>query len=237
MVMETKNPILKVNEVFYSIQGEGLTAGEPTIFVRLQGCNLKCKYCDTTYAQNGARGLLIGTDEIVNLVKSRSENSVIGKRWVCITGGEPLKQMIALGSLVPKLKKEGFLIEIETNGTYLKPSWFNTIDSWVADIKCPSSNYSPTEGMITLWLNSREQDQVKFVVDSHEDLRFVRRLLTEGFNNRKYFKPKILVSPAANEDAEFNRDWMEEVVEFCKELNIRFSLQIHKLIWKNRIGV
>src|SRR5512136_2504666 len=103
---------LRTTEVFASVQGEGLRQGEPTIFVRLAGCNLHCSFCDTKYAWKGGRLRTVAdiTDDVLRLRRDYPA------RWVCLTGGEPLAQDIR--PLVSRLKRDGCLVQIETNGTF-----------------------------------------------------------------------------------------------------------------------
>ena len=106
--MSKKEPSLRVNEIFESIQGESTYAGIPCIFVRLTGCNLRCSYCDTVYAYS--EGSVMSLDEILNRVKG------YGARNICITGGEPLLQENT-SKLINLLKKNHFNVYIETNGS------------------------------------------------------------------------------------------------------------------------
>ncbi|MGD0782466.1 MAG: 7-carboxy-7-deazaguanine synthase QueE [Candidatus Aminicenantales bacterium] len=107
-------PTLKIVEIFASIQGEGLRQGEPTIFIRLAGCNLRCPFCDTKRAWKGGRGMPLEriVDRVARLNKTRPAE------WIVLTGGEPLLQDV--GPLVRLLKKKGFLIQIETNGIFYR---------------------------------------------------------------------------------------------------------------------
>ena len=107
-----RRPTLKTTEVFASVQGEGLRQGEPTIFVRLAGCNLRCSYCDTKRAWKGGREVPI--EAIVNEVRRLGRRFPAG--WVCLTGGEPLAQDI--GPLVAALLADGLKVQVETNGTF-----------------------------------------------------------------------------------------------------------------------
>jgi len=112
---------LKVNEIFCSLQGEGKSVGLPTIFIRLNGCNLKlgCKWCDTKYANGEDFEELSIKDIMIAVRKEAVRNSTV--RYICITGGEPLYQKKELRTLVDSLYSEGYHIEIETNGTLEPP--------------------------------------------------------------------------------------------------------------------
>jgi len=216
-------------EVFFTVQGEGIYAGVPTVFVRLQGCNLRpgCNWCDTLHAQDPDGGKKISISEVVTSVTRQTPTC----RWVCITGGEPLRQEQELHTLVKELKSLGYCIEIETNGTIPPPSWYPQVDCWCADVKCPSSGiYDRTS---TMWFHTRPQDQLKFVVADETDLEFVRNVL----RTETKILPTILISPAFI-DQEVSKDWMQRCVEFVKKYNLRFSLQIHKTVWDpNQKGV
>jgi 7-carboxy-7-deazaguanine synthase len=111
-----RRPTLKIAEIFASLQGEGLRQGEPTIFVRLAGCNLRCAFCDTKRARRGGRSLEPG--EIVSEVERLRGD--LPAAWVCLTGGEPLAQNVA--PLVRLLKKTGRRVQVETNGTFPCPA-------------------------------------------------------------------------------------------------------------------
>ena len=231
--------MMLVKEVFYSIQGEGVYQGIPTVFVRLAGCPLipHCNYCDTSYAWNPEDGKEMSVEEVI---KEVGRLSPYYKSWVCITGGEPLWQEDGLEELVRRLKQGGYLITIETNGSFKPPRWYTLVDSWNADIKCPSSGVCGVSS--EAWFNTREQDAIKFVVGNMEDLEFARSVL----NRHKADSPTILVSPMAfillnKEEGAWeeywNREWLQEVAEFAKEMGIRYSLQIHKILWGSKKGV
>lgn len=243
---------MRVNEIFYSLSGEGVHAGIPTVFVRLTGCNLQCDYCDTKYAQGGGKEM-----SITRVVKSVCGLRPKSGRWVLITGGEPLQQPGEVFELVSYLKSLRSLIEVETNGSIDPPSWFGDVDCWSVDVKCPSSG--PSYGSFReRWLRRlRKQDQLKFVVGNEEDLDFVK-----GFLNGTSLKPTVLVSPVmpSFDYGKFGIDrfkvgestvvsdkdllpilqhgiWLQEVAEFCKEQDVRMSLQLHKVIWGDKVGV
>ncbi len=224
---------LRVSEIFYSLQGEGVNQGIPMTFVRLAGCNLLtyCKYCDTAYAWKGDTGESLTVEEIVKRVIKLSPQY---QSWVCITGGEPLFQEEGLHELVKELKKwGGHHIEVETNSSIPKPYWWTLVDCWVADIKCPGSGVCgiSLEG----WFNTRYCDQVKFVVSTPEDLDFASKLIRRNATKA----PQTIASPAIplNTKVEDNQEWLQEVAEFCKKERVRMSIQSHKLIWGNIKGV
>ena len=121
--------MLKVNELFYSIQGESSHAGRPCVFVRLTGCNLRCSYCDTRYAYDEGQNLEI--DEIIDRVTSYQ------CRLIEITGGEPLIQK-ETPELIHQLLERGFEVLLETNGS-IDISNIDDRCVKIVDIKCPSS--------------------------------------------------------------------------------------------------
>jgi len=222
---------VKISEIFFSIQGEGIYSGIPMVFVRTQGCNLlnHCNYCDTSHAWDGNLGTEIGIEDIgkqVNKLDPRFNS------WVCITGGEPLSQP-DLYSLVRELKRWGKHITIETNGSINPPKWYTIVDSWNTDIKCPSSGVCGISR--EEWFSTRFCDQIKFVVGNKDDLDFA----SEMIDRHAADLPIVLVSPVfpRNYNEVGSTEFMQEVAEFCKAKKVRFSLQIHKVIWGNRKGV
>lgn len=209
------------------------------VFVRMQGCNLiiPCNFCDTLYARDASEGTEMSVDEVVAQV---SKLSPYHKSWVCITGGEPLWQEKELELLVRELRKGGYKVTIETNGSFNKPSWYSLVDSWCTDMKCPCSGICGVSKED--WFYTRTNDQIKFVVGALEDLEFVKDLL----NKHKTGNATVLISPVtgilidkprSTIEEYWNREWLQEVVEFCKEIRVRFSLQWHKVVWGDKRGV
>lgn len=205
--------MLKVNEIFYSIQGESSYAGFPCIFIRLTGCNLNCTYCDTRYAFKKGRNMTIE-----NILKSVN-------RFECplveITGGEPLLQT-ETSRLAQMLSDSGYRVFVETNGT-------QNIDrlpvnvSCIMDIKCPGSG----EEKKTDWANIHRldrNDEVKFVLTSRADYLWATEII-RGY--RLTEKVPILFSPVLGklDPAEIARWILED------GLDVRLQLQIHKIIW------
>jgi 7-carboxy-7-deazaguanine synthase len=201
-------PILRITEIFPSIQGEGLRQGEPTIFIRFTGCNLNCTFCDTKYAWNG--GKPHSMDRIMEEVKKIKRG--FPADWVCLTGGEPLLQDLA--ELAERLKKEGFLIQVETNGILYQDL---PVDWYSVSPKPENYDYRP---------EYREKaKEVKIIVIKELNVEAVRRL-------RKEFPQEIpvVLQPQSN------RKWslslgMKLINQTMKEglKNIRLSCQLHKI--------
>lgn len=231
--MVSKSNTLKLNEVFYSIQGEGIYQGEPTIFIRLQGCNLECSFCDTTYA-SGGKPLRVLTP--YSLVKELHNKYNLNHKHICITGGEPLLQDSTVYNLVTLLIIFNCKISIETNGSLIPPLQLMTpiVNSWVVDYKLPSSGSFKSFNF--KWLNYLQpMDQLKFVASNKEDLKEVLVILKILYSSSIH-PPKILISPTFK-DGVLDTKLCDTCIEFCKETNSRFSLQIHKIIWGLKKGV
>lgn len=226
---------MKVNEIFKSIEGEGLRMGLAAVFVRLQGCNLRCSYCDTMYAVEGDDYRQMNVDEVVAAVESyRAE---CGVDAVTLTGGEPMLHA-EVDDLLRALSEKGFLVNVETNGTvpckWRFPGLFYTMD-W----KCESSGMSAKMRMENLETLGAE-DVLKFVVGSVEDLDETARVVddlrqrkTRGCTDGKMSNtmPHIFVSPV------FGKLEYEKIVEWMLsekvmvQNNARFQVQLHKVIW------
>ncbi len=221
---------LNINEIFYSIQGEGVHQGLPTVFIRLQGCNLYpdkcCSYCDTRYAQKYKGGESLSIDRIVSEVIKLSPEV---DTKVCLTGGEPLFQDIE--ELVGELSLRNYFIEVFTNGTCSRPRWWTRVSSWVTDVKCPSSGvFLFQDG----WLDGRVTDQIKLTVADKRDLEFASTVIARcAVRNAQ-----VVVSPVINlSEGGVETGWLREVAEFCLSKRVRFSLQWHKVLWGNKRGV
>jgi 7-carboxy-7-deazaguanine synthase len=219
---------MKIAEIFLGIQGEGKNTGLPTIFVRMQGCNLwadgkPCNFCDTTYGQNPAEGEPLFLAQVLEKVKAYR-----GVTRVCITGGEPLWQMSSFRDLVYSLKAQSYYVEVETNGSILVPLDV-PVDCWTVDVKCPGSGTAESFACGNL-LSLREQDQVKFVVSDEKDLEFM-----ESFVSRtSWLRSELLVSPC------WGRIDPLVIVDFITKRTprVRLSLQIHKVLYgPDRRGV
>ena len=201
---------MRVSEVFRSLQGEGRNQGRPTVFLRLAGCNLACAWCDTAYAREG------GTEMAHDAVLASVRKTAGPCRRLCVTGGEPLLQQDALVSLAAALASEGYAVEIETNGTID----FTPIQAHAAitmDVKCPSSGEASD---LALLARLRPGDAVKFVVGDLADLAYMENVL-----DAHPTRAEVFVSPVHGADA---GPIAERILD--RNLPVRFSLQLHKLI-------
>jgi 7-carboxy-7-deazaguanine synthase len=205
--------MMKVNEIYYSIQGESTKAGLPCVFVRLTYCNLRCTYCDTEYAFYEGKDLSI--DEILSEVKKYDCNLVE------ITGGEPLVQEESL-DLMKRLCDEGFEVLLETGGSLS----IKNIDERVKiimDLKCPSSKMMKKN----LYENInyiKKIDEIKFIIGTREDYEWTKEVIDKYDLTNKC---EILFSIVFGELEPITLvNWVLE-----DKLKVRFQLQIHKFIW------
>jgi len=210
--------MLKITEIFHSLQGEARQAGLPTVFVRLTGCPLRCTYCDSEYAFYGGEWLHV--DDIIDTIKQSNT------RHVCVTGGEPLAQKRCADFLV-KLCDQGFSVSLETSGA-IDISQADQRVSRVVDLKTPDSG----EEFRNLWSNIDQltsHDQVKFVICSETDYAWaVQQLDLHSLPQRC----EVLFSPCWGQvDATALAEWI-----LRDQLPVRFQLQLHKLLWGDVAG-
>lgn len=212
--------MLKINEIFKSIQGESSHTGLPCIFVRLTGCNLRCTYCDTEYAFYEGKEMTVA--EVVNAVER------FGISLVEITGGEPLLQKDVY-SLMQTLLEKQFTVMLETGGSLALDEVPQPVIK-IMDLKCPGSgeesrnNYDNLSGL-TL------QDEVKFVILNRKDYDWSRKILTKYSIHKR---AQVLFSPVYEKlDLKDLAKWVLE-----DNLSVRLQTQLHKVIWsKDAIGV
>ncbi len=209
--------MLTVNEIFHSIQGESTHAGRPCVFVRLTACDLRCTWCDTTYAFHEGRKMSV--DEVVDRV------GAYGCDVVEITGGEPLLQK-AVYPLMQRLLDEGRTVLLETGG-HLSVDAVPDAVIRVIDVKCPGSG----EAEKNHWANLerlRPTDEIKFVMKDRADYEYARAVVT------KHDLPArcnaVLFSPVHGvQDAKALAEWV-----LADRLPVRVQLQTHKFIWDPR---
>jgi len=210
--------MLRITEIFYSLQGETSRMGLPTVFIRLTGCPLRCRYCDTSYAFTGGNTMSIAT--------ILEEVAVLSPRYVTVTGGEPLAQANCL-SLLTSLCDAGYSVSLETSGA-LDISQVDARVSKILDIKTPGSG----EILKNRWDNLDYltcNDEVKFVLCDQKDYDWAVQRIQELQLDTVC---PILFSPAYNvlNPAELAA-WI-----LNDRLPVRMQLQLHKLLWGDCAG-
>jgi 7-carboxy-7-deazaguanine synthase len=221
---KTAADTLTINEIFYSIQGESTFAGQPCVFVRLTGCDLRCTYCDTEYAfYEGKRRTL---DDIIAEVEKHP------CKLVEVTGGEPLLQK-RVHTLMSRLCDDGYTVLIETSGAHD----IGPIDPRVhriMDLKTPSSGECDRNRMANLPLLG-VRDEVKFVIGSEEDYAWAKAQVLAGIPGWADRVNAILFSPVFGK---FTPLQLATRVMADALPRVRMQLQMHKLIWEpNQRGV
>jgi len=204
---------MKVNEIFYSIQGESTFQGFPCLFIRTTGCNLRCSYCDTLYAFYD--GYEISVDAILREVGKHKTDLIE------ITGGEPLIQK-EVPLLIKELLNRNYTVLIETNGSIP----INIIDSnavRIMDIKCPSSGMTDRMDFENL-SRLTEKDELKFVIGNRDDYEWVKKIL-RNYDVYKFSHISFLPVYGSLRSSEL-AEWILK-----DELKVRLQLQIQKYIW------
>jgi len=208
---------VKVSELFVSLQGEALTSGVPTAFVRLTGCPLRCRYCDTAYAFTG--GDWQSFEEILARVAE------FGVEHVCVTGGEPLAQPRCL-KLLTVLCNAGYAISLETSGA-MDIGPVDPRVSRILDIKTPGSGEAERNRWENLELLT-ERDALKIVITDRADYEWAKSLLV----GRPAAPCPVFFSPSFSELAATElADWI-----LADRLPVRLQLQLHKILWGDERG-
>jgi organic radical activating enzyme len=218
-------PALRVSEVFASIQGEGPSAGTPSVFVRLQGCAVGCVWCDTKYSWDPRRGREVTLEALVAEVKGAGLGNVV------VTGGEPL-QNPGLVPVVEELKALGLRVEVETAGTQVPPSV--GVDQWNVSLKLAHAGV-PESRRLHPPAITRFRDLgawFKFVVGSVGDLEEILEI------QARYALPSdhILLMPLGMRREE-QMARMPAVAAWCRRHGFRFSPRLHILVWGPKRGV
>jgi 7-carboxy-7-deazaguanine synthase len=209
---------MKIHEIFYSLQGEGRLVGTPSIFLRTAGCNLRCTYCDTTYAYE--KGTQMTIQDILDEMKKYPCT------LVCVTGGEPLIQK-ETPRLVDSLLRKNYTVCLETNGSCsIKKLAGKHALILSLDIKCPSSGSHEQMDMTNIMYLS-QQDQIKFIIKNKQDYQYAKKILDK-------YKPccPVFFQPVWGTDAQKLAAWI-----LRDGLSVRLSLQLHKIIWGPQKGV
>ena len=210
--------ILRITEIFHSLQGESSRVGLPTVFVRLTGCPLRCTYCDTAYAFTGGENM-----QIAQILTEVARHPV---RYVTVTGGEPLAQKNCL-PLLQALCDAGYEVSLETGGA-LDVSGVDARVMKVMDLKTPASG----EMEKNLWRNLdalQARDEIKFVLCNEADYIWARQVVQERGLSAIC---TVLFSPVHGElSATKLADWI-----LRDALPVRMQVQLHKLLWGNTQG-
>jgi 7-carboxy-7-deazaguanine synthase len=227
---------MKISEVFYSIQGEGMLTGVPSVFVRTSGCNLRCVWCDTPYTSWTPEGADMTIEEVLACVRQHPAKHAV------VTGGEP---MIApdIIRLTERIRHLGLHVTVETAGTVYHP-----VACDLMSISPKLENSTPRERENGKWAAQHErlryqpevlkqlmaeyEYQLKFVVASPDDMPEIARILedTDADRSRVVLMPEGITSDAIRERA----PWLTEI---CKREGFRYSPRLHIDLWGNRRGV
>ena len=205
--------MLRISEIFHSIQGESTRIGLPTVFVRLTGCPLRCRWCDSEYAFSGG--------EPMSLPVVLESVAGFACRNVCVTGGEPLAQKECL-ELLTALCDADYDVSLETSGA-LDISGVDARVSKIMDLKAPGSG----EAERNRWENLRligPRDEIKCVLASGDDYEWAKRMLVEHQLAR--LCPVLFAPVQGMLDPALLAEWI-----LSDRLPVRFQLQLHKILW------
>lgn len=226
---------MKISEIFYSVQGEGMLTGVPSVFVRTSGCNLRCTWCDTPYTSWSPEGVDMSVADIVAEVRRHPAAHVV------VTGGEPMIQP-AIAELTQLLHDAGLHITVETAGTVWAP-----VACDLLSISPKLANSTPLEREAGRWVAMHERlrhqpdvlrrlmaeypYQLKFVIAAPADIEEVERMIdsVSADRSRVVLMPEGIDSTTLCERGR----WL---VEICKERGYRFSPRLHVMLWGNRRG-
>lgn len=210
--------MLRISEIFFSLQGESSRIGLPTVFVRLTGCPLRCGYCDSAHAFSGGKSMSV--QAILDAVAK------FDAQYVCVTGGEPLAQKHSL-TLLRALSDAGYAVSLETSGA-VDISGVDARVVKVLDIKTPGSG----EERKNLWENLQylsERDEIKFVLCNEADYQWAKQVVRERDLARRC---EVLFSPV--HDGLAAADLAEWILK--DRLPVRMQVQLHKILWGNEVG-
>jgi 7-carboxy-7-deazaguanine synthase len=211
--MESNQGRLKINEIFFSIQGESSWSGFPTVFIRTSGCHLRCTYCDTTYAYHEG-----GPRSVPDILK---EVEGYGAKYVCVTGGEPLLQP-AIYELMTQLCDRGYHVSLETSGDKTCAKVDPRVKK-IIDVKTPDSGAADAFCADNLKF-ADTKTEFKFVICSEKDFYW-----SENFAqaNELFGRSNVLYSPSFSKVEE---KWLAQKI-LTEKSSARLQLQLHKYIW------
>ena len=261
--MEQKHILKLTEKPFASIQGEGLHTGIPCVFVRLSGCTLKCEWCDTAYSRDISNSIEYDYNKLTEFISSISNNNV---KTIIFTGGEPMMQQKEIIEFIKYFslhnnKEYDFNFHIETNGTILPLEQLQGMIDFVSVSPKLTSSHTYVGGDIVPYQPLvlfkyaelfKHKIQFKFVVDNElmdEDIQEVNEVISrmEGYNDNTAFRFPVLIQPQGmvedlKEYTNNAKCYVDAIIkdnklDFLNKYEIRFLLQMHKVIWGDERGV
>jgi organic radical activating enzyme len=216
---------MQVCEIFYSIQGEGQEIGQPAVFLRLQGCNLRCKFCDTAYSQKINKNIHTNSEKNIPTTEILKEIKKFPAKHLVITGGEPLLQQKELIPLLKKLKN--YFIEIETNGT-IKPDISQYINKFNCSPKLSNAIKNPL-AYNSLKFFPKEKTIYKFVINDQKDIKEAKKFIRDNHlpKNKVFLMPQGKTTEEIIEKSKF-------LIEICKKELFGFAPRLHIMLWNNQ---
>ena len=204
----------KIHEIYSCIQGEGCNTGIPMILIRFWGCNLSCPWCDTQQPKSPV--FILSSEMILKKIKTIKQHGNKGIKWVLLTGGEPTVQNLSI--LTSFLKKNGFKIAIETNGT--GEGWKGGIFNWITISPKLDNEHHTIQNKLL-----QKCDELKFVISNEGDIKKIERFLLSHIKHLTKKAPTVCLQPMST---------MESAIDLCitkaKEEGWRLSLQTQKMI-------
>jgi 7-carboxy-7-deazaguanine synthase len=221
---------LKLSELFYSLQGEGIDAGKPAVFIRTALCNLSCVWCDTKYTWDWTHYDYDREVSEMTLSEIQEQISKFDTKHCVITGGEPLMQQIKLIPLLSDLKNKDYFIEVETNGTILPSETLEeVVDRWNVSPKLQNSSISKQYREVQSCMEYFAKNSkafMKFVICNQSDISEVKTLI----GKYELKNQRIILMPEGNSAAEIMEKfkWLSEI---CLLNGFRLSIRLHTLVW------
>lgn len=235
--MQRAEDLVPVSEIFLSIQGEGVWAGTPSVFLRTYRCNLSCTWCDTKYTWLGQEKALPGV-EFTPLPAREIEDKVarFGCKHLVLTGGEPLLHQRQVEPLLARLKQQGYFIEVETNGTIVPTAEVTeAVDCFNVSPKLSNSLVNVNARVKRDALRAHVQSNkawFKFVICAKGDIGEVEEMIAENGIPRE----RVILMPEGI-DALTILERSRWIAEICKARGFRFTPRLHILLYGNKRGV